>query len=98
MNGQEPVDRRQQITNQPNAGNSQQREPVEPRSTQVPASVLATFEKEVEQIAFQAIRTARENPDCIRILRKVLFDAVFAVDGKKFDSPKDVYKELYNKC
>ncbi|CAL2049435.1 unnamed protein product [Caenorhabditis brenneri] len=84
-------------TNQPVAGNRQEGTSTESKPTVSTAISLATFEQEVSQIAFQAIRIARENPDNIRVLRKVLFDSAFVFDGKTFNSAKEVYKELYDK-
>lgn len=98
MNGREKTVTAMQSKNQSAAVNRQEATSTESKkSTFSPASAVAMFEHEVSQIAFQAIRIARENPDSIRVLRKVLFDSAFVFDGKTFNSAKDVYKELYDR-
>uniref|UniRef100_A0A1I7UGW1 MADF domain-containing protein n=1 Tax=Caenorhabditis tropicalis TaxID=1561998 RepID=A0A1I7UGW1_9PELO len=55
------------------------------------------FSTEMEQITYQANRIAREQPERIRILRKVLFDVVLAFDQKEYGSAKEIYQDLYEK-
>ncbi|EFO88844.1 CRE-LIN-8 protein [Caenorhabditis remanei] len=66
-------------------------------STVIPPSALNDFSEEMKQIAYQANRIAREQPESIKILRRTLFDVVLAFDDKKYKSAGELYRELAEK-
>ncbi|CAL2032131.1 unnamed protein product [Caenorhabditis brenneri] len=58
------------------------------------SAAIKAFENEISQISFQALRIARENPERIKLLRKVLFTAVLAVDDKEYNTAGEVFRDL----
>ncbi|KAF1766809.1 hypothetical protein GCK72_006767 [Caenorhabditis remanei] len=58
------------------------------------SSFAIDFEKEMNQITYHATRIAREQPNRVKMIRKVLFDSVFAFDEKEYNSAGEVYRDL----
>ncbi|CCD61967.1 Protein lin-8 [Caenorhabditis elegans] len=65
--------------------------------TPKPPAMINNFGEEMNQITYQAIRIAREQPERLKLLRKALFDVVLAFDQKEYADVGDLYRDLAQK-
>lgn len=61
-------------------------------------TVATDFAQEMLQITYQATRISREQPECVKLLRKALFDTVLAFDQKEYKCVADLFRDLADRA
>lgn len=61
-------------------------------------TVATDFAQEMIQITYQATRISREQPECVKLLRKALFDTVLAFDQKEYKCVADLFRDLADRA